>query len=188
MPSSLQNDSRVIDLIDWSSTSWKEVLVDSLFMQYDADCIKSIHLIDHTVQDELVWYCEKDGLFLVRSCYHRFMARRKEEKDVAEGSNSDKTARFWKKMWKAKIPPRIRDFMWRCAMGVLPCKTNLFKRKCIEDPFCGLCERVEMESHAIFECGYARRIWKLVPGVVKVGRDNASIVERIEVAFDSLES
>ena len=46
--------------------------------------------------------------------------------------------------------------------NILPCNANLFRWKKINTNNCALCANVESVSHLIYECSYAKEIWRHV--------------------------
>lgn len=47
---------------------------------------------------------------------------------------------LWKAIWKLRVSPKIKHFMWRLCSGALATKENLWKRKCATNPCCPCCE------------------------------------------------
>ena len=56
-----------------------------------------------------------------------------------ESSDLSSMKQFWQRLWKAKIPNKIKAFSWRAYQNILPTKMNLFHRQVIEDPTCYEC-------------------------------------------------
>lgn len=65
----LQADTRVSELIEASTASWKSSIVDALFLSHKVETIKSIPLSSHLPADRLVWTETLSGLFSVSSYY-----------------------------------------------------------------------------------------------------------------------
>ena len=65
----LSVDTMVADLIDSSTARWKNEVIDSLFIDYEADLIKSISLSAALPPDKLVWAETNNGKFTVGSAY-----------------------------------------------------------------------------------------------------------------------
>ena len=42
----------------------------------------------------------------------------------------------WKEIWQLKVPPKIKNFLWRACRNTLPTKQALMKRKIVADPIC----------------------------------------------------
>jgi len=63
-----------------------------------------------------------------------------------------------KKFWKAKIPLKIKTFMWLIKHNAILTKDNLIKRKWRGDPQYRFCSEPETVNHLFFECSMARFI------------------------------
>lgn len=66
----------------------------------------------------------------------------------------------WKSLWRLKIPPKVQEFMWRVINDALPSKEQLQHRKISIDPQCDGCNKIETIVYALFECPYAKVVWK----------------------------
>lgn len=109
--------------------------------------------------DVLAWNYEKSGVFSVRSAYWLLKTEQSQEEAMKgnETCASDGTW-VWMKIWKLKIPPKIRIFWWRAVQNYLPTKLELHRRHVEHDASCFTCG-AEEESlfHVVFECPMARR-------------------------------
>ncbi|KAK2645906.1 hypothetical protein Ddye_021101 [Dipteronia dyeriana] len=64
-------------------------------------------------------------------------------------------------LWKLKIPPKIRIFIWRVCLNAIPFLENLWKKKIVKVACCSRCEsRVESVSHVIFGCRTVKKVWR----------------------------
>lgn len=64
-----------------------------------------------------------------------------------------------KHIWKSKVPPKIKFFMWFLENNTLLTKDNIVRRKWFVDPSCCLCTHNETIEHLFFTCPIARMIW-----------------------------
>ena len=67
-----------------------------------------------------------------------------------------------KTLWKLKMLLKIKIFMWYLIKGVVLTKDNLAKRNLEWNLKCSLCSNLESIHHFLFDCCYARFIWRLV--------------------------
>ena len=88
-------------LIDTLTYSWNSQIIDSTFLPFEAELIKSIPLGIIKQPDLLYWPWSRDGSYSVSIGYQRLCAE--EQKGSASPSNLDKTHGFWKKLWKAGV-------------------------------------------------------------------------------------
>ena len=63
---------------------------------------------------------------------------------------------IWKKISKIKVPPKVRNFMWRVCVGCLLTIVNLRSKYVLLEPWCTGCHREhENEVHVLFQCPMA---------------------------------
>jgi hypothetical protein len=66
------------------------------------------------------------------------------------------------KLWKLKIPLRIKVFGWYLRKGVVLTKDNLAKRNWHGSKKCVFCHQDETIKHLFFQCRLARSIWSVI--------------------------
>ena len=67
-----------------------------------------------------------------------------------------------KKIWKMKMPLKIKIFACYARRGVIITKENLFKRNWHGSTKCFFCPHDETIKHLFFECKIARSIWSTI--------------------------
>ena len=96
--------------------------------------------------DEVEWALDKSKCFTTKSLYsfltHRGVSVR----------NSDN-------MWKARIPLKIKIFLWQLDNDRLQTATALQRRGWKGSCRCVLCGQVEDVDHIFFRCSVARALW-----------------------------
>lgn len=79
--------------------------------------IKSIPMIECSLEDRLIWPLSSDGDYTARSAYRML------EVDASyknpSSSSLDGDQRVWKGIWKIRTPNRIHHFVWRVARDSL---------------------------------------------------------------------
>jgi hypothetical protein len=75
---------------------------------------------------------------------------------------------FWKKLWKFKVPPKVRNFWWRVIKGYIPCRAVLKARHIERLDRCLACGEIESIHHALFECTWAKLFWQEIRDVLSV--------------------
>jgi len=69
----------------------------------------------------------------------------------------------WKKLWKLKIPAKIKIFGWRALKGLVPCNAILANRHIIPNGGCPVCNGgAEDVKHIILSCDHAKAVWKSI--------------------------
>ena len=142
-------------LIDPLTYGWNSHTIASTFLPFEAKQIKSIPLGIIKQPDLLYWPWGRDGSCSVSTRYQRLCAE--EQKDSASPSNLDKTHEFWKKLWKAGVPGKLKHFLWKACSKALPTKVSLLRRKIIAESSCPHCTNyAETVLHALWECDSVR--------------------------------
>lgn len=67
---------------------------------------------------------------------------------------------FWRRIWKLRVPGKIKHFMWKSCTNSLTTKANLLKCTKTQDPVCHLCaNEYETILHALWGCEKVQWIW-----------------------------
>ncbi|KAK7859026.1 putative ribonuclease h protein [Quercus suber] len=113
-------------------------------------------------EDVLIWPLMADGDYSVRSAYHFLITA--EDYLVPSSSSLPNDHAVWKKIWKMKVPNKIRHFIWRAAKDSLPTKVNLKARHVPVDDVCEGCgDYSESTMHSLWLCDQARAVWMSGP-------------------------
>jgi len=98
--------------------------------------------------DHAKWDWNKSGLFLVKST-HKHLSRHE------YGPN-------FSHIQKAKIPLKIKIFIWLVTQNGIHTKDNLIKHKWKGSSSCAFCTENENGHHLFFECPTANYVWSLL--------------------------
>ncbi|CAM8877661.1 unnamed protein product [Rhodiola kirilowii] len=111
-------------------------------------------------ENRYVWRGESSGGFSVKSAYKLAVNLEKlKQPTVGEQSDSNETQRFWRGLWKLKVPPRVKLFGWRLFCDSLPTKRNLMKRGCVVQDKCCFCDsKGEDAIHLFKNCWWMRSL------------------------------
>jgi hypothetical protein len=123
---------------------------------------------------------QRRGFFLVQSAYKLGV---EDQKKVKCGSSSSlRWSSFWKKLWSAKVPHKIKIFMWRACSNILPTCTRLFERKIGSNYSCPICfEKAETTAHIFMECKIARSTWNIHTHFAQLlSRSHTDFVDLVE--------
>lgn len=149
----------VKDLINEISGEWNRSLIQAV-LPHEEERILSIQPSRKGAQDALKWLGTRTGVYSVKSGYHVAMTEVKEE--ILE---DEATPEFdWKKtVWNLKLSPKVKMFTWKSLKGILPVGERLVARHINVDPRCKRCGCLESINHLLFQCPFAREVWKLSP-------------------------
>lgn len=92
--------------------------------------------------DVITWNLGKKGRFTVKSVYN--------------GLTKNENGIFHRRIWKGKIPAKIKIFLWLMSSNALLTKDNLRRRNWQGDPMCVFYECDETSSHLFFQCPVAK--------------------------------
>jgi hypothetical protein len=138
---------RVVDLISPITGTWDEQLVVDTFSEAEAKMVLSMPVSD-SVDDFIAWHFDDKGLFSMKQAY-KLKTQLVENEQRGGRSSSSMCAggfdsggkNFWRRIWKAPIPPKVKLFIWRLAHNSLALRPNLSKRGVhIDNIKCIFCE------------------------------------------------
>ncbi|KAL6270249.1 hypothetical protein ACE6H2_027160 [Prunus campanulata] len=144
---------------------WKKDLIQNWLSPYEAELIYRLPLSFRCPPDRLIWHFDKKGFFSVRSAYQVARRLMLMEDEMASSSTESYGTKFWKHIWEANVPPKVRHFIWRVAQNILPTKDRLITRgvdgNLLGCVFCGKTE--ESAVHVLLFCPFAVSLWSASP-------------------------
>lgn len=158
--STLNHDTTVNYLMKQGQRSWDVRKILDNFPREVAAKIIATPILRGDEQDKLIWPFSKHGIYDVKTGYHAEKDRRRNL-----GNNNGTTSNavqdnFWKQIWNAKVPPKIKTFMWKACKNALPTKSNLHIRNLTDCSLCPVChEATEDIEHLLLFCPWTRPIW-----------------------------
>jgi hypothetical protein len=66
------------------------------------------------------------------------------------------------KVWKIKLPLKIKVFLWFLQKGVTLTKSNLKRKNWKGSDKCCYCNCTETVDHLFFKCEFAKFIWRII--------------------------
>ena len=148
-PAAEELSKRVCDYWDdgrgWRWTSFNHLLpVDTL------QRIASYELFPMAnSQDQLFWRGSCSGRFTIKSALSII------RKDVAVDREN-----YWTRLWKIKVPQRVKAFAWLLLHDKLMLNANRLERGLTDNPSCGFCaNEYEDRDHVFRRCPRAISVW-----------------------------
>ncbi|CAI9785558.1 unnamed protein product [Fraxinus pennsylvanica] len=173
-PSSGREDTTVDQLILPGENSWDYDLLADLFSEEDRGQIMKIPLTVHGREDQMYWIHDKKGVYSIRSGYKSLMA----DSFIHSYSTIES---FWTKLWRFKIPAKVRNLIWRASLNVLPTVDQLRARKVEVDNHCPVCSiHDESVLHAFVSCEFAQKLWRDAnqpPSKLAISSSSAELVK-----------
>jgi hypothetical protein len=153
----------VADLLNAEGRSWNEAILNQNLLPFDAEAAKQIPL-GRIQEDFWAWSGERHGLYTVRSAY-RLLADveaqgRSHRLNRAKHSGANRDPR-WMKLWRQRVPPKVRVFWWKVMNDFIPCRANLNRKHIDPIAKCEACGAPkETTFHTLVECNFARVFWR----------------------------
>ena len=132
----------------------KAPLICSLFDAPTAQAILDTPLQPLVTEDKMIWKEEKIGKYSVKSAYKICVS------EIADNSHMHVHGR-WNLIWKLKVPPKIKNFLWRVCRGCFPTRARLSSRGVSCPLDCVQCSNnYEDIIHILIECPKAVQVWR----------------------------
>lgn len=141
--------------------SVNETYIAQIFLEDEAEVIRSMPISPLPSKDQLIWRGTKNGIFFVRSAY--FL-----EKDILAskewGPSQPAGCLDWKECWSLKIPNVAKLFLWKAMHNLLPNKMNLINKGVVQNTLSPICElEDETVEHILWNCLSAHDVWGIGP-------------------------
>ncbi|XP_019178176.1 PREDICTED: uncharacterized protein LOC109173403 [Ipomoea nil] len=116
-------------LMDQQTGTWDQDILKDIFIPEDVIRILKVH-VSPDYEDLWYWYGDPRGEYSVKDGYRKII-----------GDYTGHMGGFDKllKLWKLKIPPKWKTFLWRTLNDILPTTNNLLMRRVDIDPTCAMC-------------------------------------------------
>ncbi|XP_073119607.1 uncharacterized protein [Henckelia pumila] len=133
---------------------WDMDILNDLFEERDKLLIQSTPLSKNHIEDRWNWGLDSKGCYTVKSGYKLLSSFQRTDPDSNEIN--------WLLVWRLKIPPKVRNFIWRTLSRCLPTKTALRGRRIDVQEWCPFCNHdPESDIHVLVRCSFARNVWCL---------------------------
>ncbi|XP_038708495.1 uncharacterized protein LOC120003549 [Tripterygium wilfordii] len=146
-------------LINFRKGCWDEHFMRQILLPVDVEAILEIPLGDVRARDSRRWYFEPKGIYTVKSGYRVREEWNQFNKNDAR-SSSRTSMGIWNAIWGARIPPKIKTFVWRLCNDYVPTFENLKRRGIPVQHGCLLCGRDrESAFHLFILCPWVRQAY-----------------------------
>ena len=109
-PNANNDVRRVCDLFLPGTQTWDSGRLASCFLPWEADIVRKIQVCADGEEDILIWPLTADGDYSVRSAYRMLVDN--ENRVLPSSSAPNVDGLVWKKIWKVRVPHKIRHFLW----------------------------------------------------------------------------
>jgi hypothetical protein len=155
----LDVDARVCNLLDLTSGWWNLATLQELFSPEEANKILGVVPSPLKHPDQLIWRGFKNGMFTVKSAYH--LEKQIRAQAWGERSTAGEMYTVWKSIWSMQMPDVVKNFLWKVGNNLLPTKSNLLKKRIVEDSACPICLQLPEDTfHILWRCPSATAVWQ----------------------------
>ena len=111
--------------------------------------------------------------FSVRSAYRLTVNDKDANGDLGQSSTAPTGERkIWSVLWKANVPPKIKNFGWRLATESFGVQTIRHKRGLEIFPTCSICGMEPEDGyHAVMRCTKAKALCEIMQEVWTLPKD-----------------
>ena len=144
----------VKELMYPSMKEWNREVISHIFSPEVANSIVSTPLLEQVETDKLVWKAEKNGIYSVKSAYRLCVD------DLVDISHLKRPG-FWSGIWRLKVPPKVKNLLWRMCRGCLPTRVRLQDKGVTCPVDCVMCDGpLEDLEHVCFLCPFSVQVWQ----------------------------
>ncbi|KAF5451733.1 hypothetical protein F2P56_026813 [Juglans regia] len=148
----------ILDIYEKASRQWKKPILQELFSQQEIDDITAIPISLGGREDKLAWQFTANGIYTVKSGYN--LSKELECDLEWETAGKAKEKQVWKTIWKLRVSPATKMFLWRACNEALSTLANLRRRKVVEHSSCLVCgQEPETSGHVLWGCIGAKDVW-----------------------------
>ena len=148
--------------IDQVNCRWREDLLDYHLMDFEVAKVKAIPLPRMQQQDTLTWPHNPTGEYIMKSGY-KFPQKEFQNQQLGP-SNPEAMKPLWQEIWKLDVPSKVKNLVWRACKDSLPTKSNLVRRRIIDDDTCDCCKsHSEDMIHTLYSCLKLPDLWSKCP-------------------------
>ena len=144
----------VSNLLVTSQKQWNMELVNAFFDNATARNIFNTPLLPSVTHDVSAWKFEKDGAYSVKSAYKDILNH-----DVVVVQH--RVPGNWNCIWSLKLPPNVKNFLWRAYRNCLPTRIRLQAKGVQCTDGCAVCDKFgEDNTHLFFMCNKNMLCWQ----------------------------
>lgn len=141
----------VQNLFEENQRAWDVDILSNICNDRDKKLIRQIPIPMRPREDDWYWILEDKGEFSVRSCYRKI-----------HGESECVNKSYWKNIWSLQLPGKVIDFIWRASRNLLPTAADLMRKQvsiCATYSWCH--NGIEDTGHILFQCSFAKEVWRL---------------------------
>jgi len=153
---------KVRDLVELDGQRWDQNKLAEYIHPSSIDEVLQTPICHLATSDEFWWPGTKSGEYTIRTSYHQFRIRNehKQEQQTAASASLEIPDQIWNQVWEARVPQKVKGFIWRIMNNAIPTKEALGRKKLTQDINCPICgSNVETMEHLFLLCEWTTPIW-----------------------------
>jgi len=128
-------------------------VVRQVFSVDIANKILHTPLIAQVEDDKILWKAERNRRYSVRSAYRLCVT------ELIDSSCLWRPG-YWSGIWNLKVPPKVKNLLWRMCRGCLPTRVCLLDKGVVCPTNCASCDFTHEDLlHVFFDCPFAIQVW-----------------------------
>lgn len=163
-------------LINQTTQQWDDGKLAALIEPGDIQIVRKIYLPSRPIQDSVIWSHTNNGVYTVKSGYWSAVKNNTDPESPKPplATHPDIAT----KIWKLKIVPKLKHFLWRIASRAIGVAENLRRRNINVNPYCArCCTELESSDHVLFSCPQAEEVWRGTQIPINIVCDPAKTIE-----------
>jgi hypothetical protein len=170
------------NLMNLYDKSWNAQVVRQVFSTDIADKILHTPLIPQVEKDTIVWKAERHGRYSVRSAYRLCVT------ELVDSSYLWRPG-YWSGIWNLKVPPKVKNLIWRMCRGCLPTRVRLFDKGVNCPANCASCDSNHEDfTHIFFDCPLSVQVWNRTGLWSSIQHALSTTTSTMDAIFSLLES
>ncbi|KAL6214020.1 hypothetical protein ACLB2K_013458 [Fragaria x ananassa] len=175
----LETFTLVVAIINRASDSWNLEAISPSIPLEARHAVITTQFGSASDHDRQIWARSSSGEYSVKSGY----AVQNASMRLATSSNPNQShsvpGRVWSWIWKVKMLPKIRHFLWRAVSNCLATNERRVHRHLAANLMCPLCDaKPETIEHCLLLCPLVRQVWCAHPFSYSIDSQSISSLDR----------
>ncbi|CAN6587433.1 unnamed protein product [Malus baccata var. baccata] len=153
-------NTRVSSIICSSSRTWDFAFLLPFLSEGECAAISNTPIGNPQRKDRLIWAPTRNGNYSVKSGYLWLQLHSLTLRDHRSTWSRAVPELLWKGIWRIRVPPKVRNFLWSSLHNALATVAVLFRRRSSPTPICPICLcQEESIVHLFLSCPWVLSIW-----------------------------
>lgn len=139
--------------------------MQQIFTPQETEWTKLLSISQLGSKSRLVWNPTSNGQFSIKSAYQLIILNNEWNSNRTGSSMGEEYSRqVWNRTQNLKVKTKIKHFLWKCHLGLLPTKDKLVQRGMQIEPICKGCgEAPKTVEHTLLQYYKTALIQRISP-------------------------